>query len=113
VRLGTSEAVIALGAATVTVTLCEAVPPLPVQLRPYAVVDEGLTACEPEVAFAPDHPPEAVHEPALVDDQLSVDDPPELMLAGDAERDTLGTGDVTVTRTLVDATPPMPLQVRI
>jgi hypothetical protein len=83
------------------------------QLRPYVVVDDGLTACEPEVAFVPDHPPEATHEPALVDDQLSVDDPPESMLAGDADRDTVGASNVTVTRTLLDATPPMPVQVRI
>jgi hypothetical protein len=95
------------------VALCEALPPLPVQLRPYVVVDEGLAACEPEVAFVPDHPPEAVHEPALVDDQVSIDDAPEAMLAGDAERDTAGTSVVMVTSTLAAATPPMPMQVRI
>jgi hypothetical protein len=77
------------------------------------VVDEGLTAWDPEVAFAPDHPPDAVQEPALADDHVSVDDPPAAMLAGDAARDTVGTSPVTVTSTLVDATPPTPVQVRM
>jgi hypothetical protein len=54
------------------------------------VVDEGLTAREPEVALAPDQPPDAVHELALADDQLSVDDWPAVMLAGDADSDTVG-----------------------
>jgi hypothetical protein len=76
-------------------------------------VDEGLTACEPELAFVPDHPPEAVQEPAPVDDHVSVDDPPAAMLAGDAETDTVGTGVATVTSALVDAAPPIPVQVRI
>ena len=77
------------------------------------VVDEGLTAWEPEGAFAPDHPPDAVQEPALVDDHVSMDDSPAAMLAGDAERDTVGTGVVTVTSALLDAAPPTPVQVRI
>ena len=76
-------------------------------------MDEGLTACEPELAVAPDHPPEAVQEAAPVDDHVSVDEPPATMPAGDAETDTVGTGVVTVTSALVDATPPMPVQVRI
>ena len=76
-------------------------------------MDEGLTACEPELALAPDHPPEAVQEPAPVDDHVSVDDPPAAMPAGDAARDSVGTGVVTVTSALIDATPPMPVQVRI
>ena len=44
---------------------------------------------------------------------LSYELSPEAMLVGDAERDTLGTSVVTVTSTLVTATPPMPMQVRI
>lgn len=77
------------------------------------MVDEGLTAWEPEDAFAPDHPPDAVQEPAPAADHVSVDESPAAMLAGDAERDTVGTGVVTVTSTLLDATPPLPVQVRI
>ena len=76
-------------------------------------MDEGLTACEPELAFAPVHPPDAVQEPAPVDDHVSVDDSPAAMLPGDAETDTVGAGVVMVTSALVDATPPMPVQVRI
>jgi hypothetical protein len=48
-----------------------------------------------------------------VDDHVSVDDPPAAMLAGDAERATVGTSVVRVTSTLADAAPPMPMQVRI
>jgi hypothetical protein len=69
-------------------------------------------AWEPEVAFTPDHPPDAVQEPASVDDHVSVDDPPAAMLAGDAARDTVGSV-ATVTSALVAATPPMPVQIRI
>jgi hypothetical protein len=69
-------------------------------------------AWEPEVAFTPDHPPDAVQEPASVDDHVSVDDPPPAMLAGDAERDTVGSV-VTVTSALINATPPAPMHVRI
>jgi hypothetical protein len=43
------------------------------------------------VAFTPDHPPDAVQEPASVDDHVSVEEPPAAMLAGDAEKDTVGT----------------------
>jgi len=72
-----------------------------------------VTAREPEFAFAPDHPPDAVQEPASVDDHVRVDDPPPAMLAGDAERDTVGTSVVSVTTALVNAIPPLPVQVRI
>ncbi len=59
----------------------------------------------------PDHAPEAVHEAALVDDQVSVEDPPLATDAGFAVSDTVGTGNtVTVTEAL--ALPPEPLQVR-
>jgi hypothetical protein len=43
-RLGTSDGVMAPEPATVTVALCEAVPPVPVQLSTYDVVDGGVTA---------------------------------------------------------------------
>ena len=71
-------------------------------------------AWEPEVAFTPDHPPDAVQEPASVDDHVSVDDPPAAMPAGDAESDTVGsTGVATLTSALADAIPPAPVQVRM
>ena len=50
----------------------------------------------PEVALAPDQPPEAVQEVALVEDQVSVEDPPLATDAGFAASDTVGTGGDTV-----------------
>jgi hypothetical protein len=44
----------------------------------------------PLVDSLPDQPPEAVHPVALLDDQVSVADPPLLMLAGLALRFTVG-----------------------
>jgi hypothetical protein len=66
------------------------------------------------VAFAPDHPPDAVQEAAPVDDHVSVDDPPAATVTGDAARDTVGTDEaaVTVTVALCEALPPVPVQLR-
>ena len=65
----------------------------------------------PEVALLPDHAPEAVQEVALVDDQVSVEDPPLAIDAGFAVSDTVGAGN-TVTVTDALALPPDPVQVR-
>jgi hypothetical protein len=46
----------------------------------------------PEVALLPDQPPEAAQEVALVEDQVSVDDPPLATDVGFAASDTVGTG---------------------
>ena len=66
----------------------------------------------PEVALAPDQPPEAVQEVALVEDQVSVEDPPLATDAGFAASDTVGTGGDTVTVADALALPPEPEQVR-
>ena len=58
----------------------------------------GDAAKVPLVALAPLHPPEAVHEVALVEDQVTVELLPDVMLAGLAEIVTVGGGigvDVT------------------
>ena len=77
-----------------TVADALAVPPNPVQARLNML---GLVSATedslPEVALAPDHWPEAVQKVALVDDQVSVDDPPLVTDVGFAVMDTLGTGD--------------------
>jgi len=52
--------------------------------------------CEPLIGIAPDQPPEAAQELALVVDQLKVELPPEATLAGFALNETVG-GAVTVT----------------
>lgn len=71
----------------------------------------------PEVALAPDQAPEAVHEVALVEDQVNVEDCPETMVVGLAASDTVGTGGGggefdTVTSPEALALPPDPVQVR-
>ena len=52
----------------------------------------GDAARVPLVAFVPVQPPEAVHEVALVEDQVTVETLPEVMLVGLAENDTVGGG---------------------
>ena len=76
------------------------------------MVAAGLTACEPEVAFAPDQPPEALHVLTPLDVHVSVEDPAARMFTGDAESEIVG-GLVRLTTTLADAVPPAPVQVRI
>jgi hypothetical protein len=52
---------------TVTVVLCEALPPAPVHNRVNVVVDcSAAVAAVPDVALLPDHPPLAVQLVALV-----------------------------------------------
>ena len=51
----------------------------------------------PEVALAPDHAPEAVHEVALVEDQVSIEDPPLVTDVGFAVTDTVTVGVPVVT----------------
>ena len=54
----------------------------------------GDTARVPLVAFVPVQPPPAVHEVALVEDQVTVEILPEVMLVGLAENATVGGGAV-------------------
>src|SRR4029077_7138808 len=80
-------------ACTTTVVLAtEDVPPAPVQLSVKVVVLVGDTARVPLVAFVPVQPPAAVHEVALVDDQVTIEIWPEVMLVGLAENATVGGG---------------------
>jgi hypothetical protein len=69
--------------------------------------------CEPLVARAPDQPPDAAQEVALVEDQVSVDEPPLAMLVGLALKLTLGVGADTETVTDCAAVPPAPVQVNV
>ena len=55
----------------------------------------------PLVALTPLHPPDAVQLVALVELHVSVEVPPEIMLAGLAANDTVGAGGpLTVTVTV-------------
>jgi hypothetical protein len=78
-------------APTVTVALAtDDVPPAPVQDSVYVVVLVGDTARVPLVALVPVQPPAAVHDVALLDDQVTVAIWPEAMLVGLAENATVG-----------------------
>ncbi len=69
---------------------------------------------EPLVVFVPDQPPEAVQLVALVLDQLSVEDCPDVIAAGLAEIETVGAdGLVTVTDALALVEPPAPVHVSV
>jgi hypothetical protein len=99
------------GVLTVTVVDALALPPEPVQRSSKVLVlVNALLGWLPEVALPPDHAPEAVQEAALVDDQVSVDDPPLTTVVGFAASDTVGAGGVTVTVTEAFAVPPSPVQ---
>ena len=50
----------------------------------------GATALVPDTAFAPLQPPDALHDVAFVDVQLSVDCCPLAMVDGLAENDSVG-----------------------
>jgi hypothetical protein len=68
---------------------------------------------EPLVARAPDQPPDASQDVALVEVQVSVELPPLTMLVGLALIDTLGGGADTETVTDWPAEPPAPVQVNV
>jgi len=52
--------------------------------------------CDPEIAFVPDHAPEAVQELALVEDQVSVEEEPDVRELGLALICTVGADDRVV-----------------
>jgi hypothetical protein len=62
---------------------------------------------------APDHAPEAVHEVALVADQVSVELLPLATVLGLAAKLIVGTGWVTDTVADCAALPPLPVQANV
>jgi hypothetical protein len=112
--LAVSDTVGAAAACTVTVVDCEAEPPLPEQVSVYLVVAvRALVVCDPVVAMEPAQPPEAVHEVALVEDQVSDEVAPLLTVAGFAAIVTVGAALFTDTVADWTALPPLPAQVRV
>jgi hypothetical protein len=115
---GVAVIVIVGTAATVTVADWKALPPVPVQLNENVpVLASAPVDCEPLVALVPDHAPDAVQVSALVDDQVSVEDPPLATEVGFAASDTVGAGGgggVPETATVAEALviPPAPVQIR-
>ena len=83
---------------TVTVALCVAGPPAPVQVSVNTVVavKVGVFA-DPLVASAPLQPPEAAQEVAFVDTQVSADALPLVTVLGLADSVMVGAGVVTET----------------
>ena len=68
----------------------------------------------PLVRSFPDQPADAAQLLALLDDQLSIADPPLLTVVGLALRLTVGlVGAETLTVTVLLALPPAPLQVSV
>ncbi len=65
------------------------------------------------MALLPDQAPEAVHEVALVLDQVNVELDPLATVPGLAVKFTVGAGGVTVTVADCAAPPPAPVQVSV
>jgi hypothetical protein len=101
-------------AATVTLTVRFAWPPGPVQVsvKELVLFDSGALLSLPAVGRVPDHAPLAVHEVALVEDQVSAVVPPDATDVGEADNVTTG-GLATVTLTVRLAWPPGPVQVSV
>jgi hypothetical protein len=79
--------------AIVTRAECVADPAVPVQVNVnVALLVKDPVLCEPDVAFVPDHAPEAVQAVAFVDVQVSVDEEPEDRELGFAVNWTVGAG---------------------
>jgi hypothetical protein len=68
--------------------------------------------CVPDVALVPVQLPDAVQLVAFVELQVNVDDPPDAMLAGDADKLTVGTGAID-TFAVCDTEPPAPEHVSV
>jgi len=78
------------GGPTVTATLWFAAPPVPVHTIEYVVLAVGDTDWVPEIALVPVQPLLAVHVVALVEDQVRVEDAPEVMVDGVAVIERVG-----------------------
>ena len=84
-------ALVAIAVGPVGVAMAE--PPAPEQLKVYeAAAATGSVASDPAVAIEPDQPPEAVHELASVEDQVSVTGEPEAILEALEVKVTVGAG---------------------
>ena len=69
--------------------------------------------CEPLTALVPDQAPEAVHDVALVEDQVNVEPLPLATVLGLAAKVTVGAGEVTDTVADCAALPPLPVQLKV
>ena len=67
---------------------------------------------DPDDAFVPVQPPDAVQLVAFVELHVSVDELPDAMLLGEAVNVTVGAG-TTVTLAVCAAEPPVPVQLSV
>lgn len=77
------------------------------------MADNGPVDCEPEVALAPDHPPDALQAVAFAEVHVKVALAPFATALGPTLKVTVGVGDLTDTVADCEALPPAPLQVRV
>ena len=87
---------VTIGAVTTTLTDLFILPPAPVQVSVYVEFVVGVTICVPEVVLVLDQAPLAVQDVALVEDQVRVEEEPEVMEVGEADRESVGGGVVVV-----------------
>lgn len=109
----------AAGCVTVTFTDCVVSPPAPVHVNANAefAVKAPVDAV-PDVALVPLQLPDAVHDVAFVEDQVSVAAEPATTAEGATVSVTVGAsgvvgGCVTLAMTVCPAVPPAPEQVRV
>jgi hypothetical protein len=102
------------GEVTDTVADCVPTPPGPVQVSEYvSFAVKAPVDCEPLTGLAPDQAPEAMHEVALLDDQVNMAELPLVIVLGPAAIATVGCGGVTDTTVDCVALPPAPVQVSV
>jgi hypothetical protein len=109
-----AKATVGAGEVTDTVVDCVALPPVPVHVSEYvALALRAPVDAEPLVALEPAQAPEAEHEVALPDVQVSVEEAPLAIVLGLALKLTVAVGDAaTVTVADWTALPPGPVHVR-
>ena len=102
---------VAVGMIATVAVAAALVPPGPLQAKEYVVLEVRTPVpLVPLLANAPLQPPEAVHDIALVEVHVSVEDPPLATVGGTAVKVAVGTIDTeAVAAALV---PPGPVQVR-
>lgn len=94
----TLKMILGAGDFTVTVAVCTALPPAPVQVKMYvALAARTPVDCEPLSGLLPDQAPEAEHDVAFAADQLSVELVPLVIVLGPTLRLTDGADGATET----------------
>jgi hypothetical protein len=100
-------------AKTETDAFCVTDPPAPehVSVKAASAVSAPVV-CVPDVALAPDQPPDAVQLVAFVAFHVSVDAEPDATLVGDADNVNVGAGE-TATAADFAIEPPVPVHVSV